>query len=60
MKTPSNEDRLVDTYRRLAGLPPRRRLIFGMVPWMFWLLLGVTLFALFSPFVVVAIRHLHL
>ena len=32
------------------------RLIFGLIPWMFWTLLAAVLFALLSPFVAVALR----
>lgn len=35
----------------------RRKMIFGMVPWMFWTLLAAVLFT-FSPFLLVFFMHL--
>lgn len=36
------------------NLPPYKptRLIFGLVPWMFWTLLAAVLFSMFGPFAV--------
>lgn len=40
-------------------LPPRRRrLIFGMLPWMLWTLLAAVVFALGAPFAQLLIRRL--
>lgn len=49
-------ERLHDLLAAMDRKP--RRLILGMLPGHFWVLLAVTLIALFAPLVIPAIRHI--